>query len=450
MKNTVHLLCDEMLEKLSRLVKYNSVNEEALPGMPFGKTNAECLNEALKIAEELGFSVTNMDNYCGYAEMGEGDDILGIVAHLDIVPEGEGWSYDPFTLTRCGNTVYGRGVSDDKGPLIAALYAMKLVKDSGVPLKKRVRLLMGCNEESGSECMKYYNTHGEPITIGFTPDAEFPGIHGEKGMSSMTAYSKNTSIISMNGGFVSNAVCSNCTTEIPKNAVSVDRLRSQFEKTPLTSFEITEAENSIIIKAEGVAAHASMPNKGINAAGYTMQALQSAGMKDDFVDFYMSHIGVSNDGSGIGCKYSDKYGALTLNNGIVKSENGCISCTIDIRYPVTWTPDTIREKAAPYLEDENGRIEFGSVVEPLFYSEESDLVKNLYNSYVEITGDTVNKPMVIGGGTYAKTVPGIIAFGGTFLDEEPHIHDVNEKIEIDKFEKQVLIYRQAILNLLEC
>ena len=449
MENTVHLLCDEMLEKLSRLVKYNSVKEEAKDGMPFGEANAQCLNEALEIAKEMGFSVTNMENYCGYAEMGEGEDIIGIVGHLDIVPAGDGWKYDPFTLTRCDDTVYGRGVSDDKGPLIAALYAMKLVKDSGLPLKKRVRLLMGCNEETGSECMHYYAEHGEAITVGFTPDAEFPGIHGEKGMGAMTAHSKNTSIISMDGGFVSNAVCDSCTTEIPKDAVDVCRLRSELNKTPLVSFNITETDNTIVIKTQGSAAHASTPEKGINAAGYTMKALQLAGIKDDFVDFYMSHIGVSNDGEGLGCKYSDKYGALTLCNGIVKGENGKITCTIDIRYPVTWNNNIMEEKVASYLEDEKGKIEIVSLVEPIFYSEDSALVKNLYNSYVQVTGDSENKPMVIGGGTDAKSVPGIIAFGGTFLNEEPCIHKANEKLEIGNFEKQVLIYRQAILNLLE-
>ncbi|MBQ7916156.1 MAG: Sapep family Mn(2+)-dependent dipeptidase, partial [Firmicutes bacterium] len=338
-------LTTEMLENMARLVAYNSVKGPAVQGKPFGEVPAACLAEALQIAQELGFKTTNMDNYCGYAEMGEGDEIIGIAAHLDIVPAGDGWVTDPFTLTEKDGVVYGRGVSDDKGALIASLYAMKLVQESGIPLNKRVRLLMGCDEESGSECMKYYVKHGEPITTGFTPDGNFPGIHGEKGGCGMVAYSKNTKIISMNGGFVANAVCNQCTTEVPADAVDADALKAALAETPLVSASVTTDGDKLVIHAQGVAAHASTPLLGVNAAAYTMQALQKAGMQDDFVDFYMSHLGVDCDGAGIGLKIRDQYGELTFNNGIVKTTEDGIFCTIDIRYPVTYTPDQIRALA---------------------------------------------------------------------------------------------------------
>ena len=150
--------------------------------------------------------------------MGEGEEIVGIAGHLDIVPVGGDWTYDPFKLTREGDHVYGRGTTDDKGPVLEALYAMKLVRDSGVKLNKRVRLIMGCNEETGSKCMEHYNEVEEELSCGFTPDASFPCIHGEKGQMGMMAYSKNTKIISMNGGFVSNAVCDTCNTVVPAEA----------------------------------------------------------------------------------------------------------------------------------------------------------------------------------------------------------------------------------------
>lgn len=445
----IHLQRDEMLSNLARLIKYNTVCEDPLPGMPFGKPNADCLAEALSICEEMGFETVNMNNYCGYAQMGSGPDLIGIFGHLDIVPAGDGWNTDPFTLTITDHTAYGRGVGDDKGPLIAALYAMKLVRDSGVPLTKRIRLVFGCNEETGMQCMEYYNAHEEPVTAGFTPDGDFPGIYGEKGNCNLTAYSKKTSILSMNGGFATNAVCNRCTTEIPIGSVDVNRLKSALAETDLVQYIVTEKGDRILIEAQGVSAHASTPHLGVNAAGCTFEALQKAGMKDDFVDFYMSHIGASCDGSGIGCKIEDQYGALTFNNGTVKTENGQIVCTLDIRYPVTWTPERLTAQMQPYLEDDKGYITLDSIGQPLFYPEDSSLVQALYQAYVEITGDTQNKPVVIGGGTYAKHIPGIIAFGNKFPNTDNHIHDANEEMDLEEFEKQVLIYAQAITNFLK-
>ena len=196
-KEQIHGLTDEMLTNLGRLVAIDSQLGTPAEGMPFGEGPAKVLEEALKIADELGFKTVNLDNYCGYAEMGEGEEIVGIAGHLDIVPVGGDWTYDPFKLTREGDHVYGRGTTDDKGPVLEALYAMKLLRDSGVKLNKRVRLIMGCNEETGSKCMEHYNEVAEEVSCGFTPDANFPCIHGEKGMVMMTAYSKNTRILSL-------------------------------------------------------------------------------------------------------------------------------------------------------------------------------------------------------------------------------------------------------------
>ena len=163
-KEKISALEGEMLDKLARLVKYNSVLGQAEEGKPFGEGPAAVLAEGLKIAEELGFRTVNLDNYCGYAEIGEGEEIIGIAGHLDIVPVGDGWETDPFVMTRVGDKVYGRGVTDDKGPVIASLYAMKLLQESGKPLKRRIRVIMGCNEETGSRCMAHYNEVEEPLS----------------------------------------------------------------------------------------------------------------------------------------------------------------------------------------------------------------------------------------------------------------------------------------------
>ena len=186
-KEKIHATTEELLSNMERLVAIDSQLGTPAEGMPFGEGPAKVLHEALQIADELGFKTVNLDNYCGYAEMGEGEEIVGIAGHLDIVPAGGDWTYDPFKLTREGDYVYGRGTTDDKGPVMEALYAMKLLRDSGVKLNKRVRLIMGCNEENGSRCMEHYNEVAEELSCGFTPDANFPCIHGEKGHMSMMA-----------------------------------------------------------------------------------------------------------------------------------------------------------------------------------------------------------------------------------------------------------------------
>ena len=447
-RERIEELSADMLRDLADLVRYDSEQGEAKPGKPFGEGPAGVLEEALKIAQRMGFETKNLDNYCGYAQIGSGKDIIGIAAHLDVVPPGEGWDTDPFCLTRKGDTVYGRGVSDDKGAAIASLYAMKLLEESGIPLSKRIRLIFGCNEETGSLCMQHYNEVEEPVTAGFTPDGEFPGICGEKGMLKMTAFSKHTRILSMNGGFVSNAVCSRCTTRVSALDVNEEALKAALSVSGLKSFTVTREEGVLEICAEGAAAHASTPLLGVNAAGCTMKALQEAGMQDDFIEYYNSHIGTACDGEGYGLKIRDPYGELTLNNGIVHTQDGVISCTIDIRFPVTFSAGQIRELAAPHLEDEKGYTVIDSMHEPLFYPEDSPLVRSLYDSYVQVTGDTGVKPIVIGGGTYAKSIPGIIAFGCQWPDTDNHIHDVNEKLEIEELKLQTEIYVQAVKNLL--
>ena len=447
-KERINELTQDMLRDLASLVEIDSQLAEAKPGMPFGEGPARVLEKALQIADRMGLETKNLDNYCGYAQIGSGKDIIGLVAHLDVVPAGEGWDTDPFCMTEKDGMLYGRGVSDDKGGAVASLYTLKLLQESGITLHKRVRVILGCNEETGSKCMEHYNEVEEPVTAGFTPDGSFPGIYGEKGMMKMTARSKHTKIHSMNGGFVSNAVCSRCSAVVAAQDVDVDALKKALSESALKSFEVSEEHGEVTIYAEGAAAHASTPLLGVNAAGLIMQALEAAGMQDDFVTYYNTHIGTACDGAGYGLKIRDEYGELTLNNGIVKTEDGQISCTIDIRVPVTYTPQQVRELAAPFLEDENGVTVIDMTGESLFYPPDSALVTALYDAYVQVTGDTEHKPEVIGGGTYAKSIPGIIAFGCAFPGFEDHIHDANERLKIEDLKRQVEIYIQAVKNLL--
>ena len=264
----------------------------------------------------------------------------------------------------------------------------------------------------------------------------------------MMAYSKNTKIISMNGGFVVNAVCDSCNTVIPAEAGLKERLETALSETKLQEYKVTEEKGTLNIYAKGVPAHASTPTLGVNAAGVTFECLEKAGFEDDFVKFYNTHIGTSCDGSGIGLKFADEYGDLTLCNGIIKTENGVVSCTIDIRVPVTLKADRVRSMCQGHLEDENGRIEILEIGDPLFFPRESPLVEALYKAYADVTGDSEHQPMVIGGGTYAKSLKNIIAFGPEKLGVDYRIHGADEYILVSGMEESVLIYMEAIKNLL--
>ncbi|MCR5067556.1 MAG: Sapep family Mn(2+)-dependent dipeptidase, partial [Erysipelotrichaceae bacterium] len=199
---------DDIIRDLGMLVSYPSVFSEDAP--PFGQANIDCLNAALKLAESYGFKTVNMDNYCGYVEMGEGDEIIGILAHLDVVPVGSGWSSDPFVMRQEGDRLYGRGTSDDKGAGICSLTALRMLKDNNIPLNKRIRLIWGCNEESGSRGVRHYVEKEGYVDCGFTPDGEFPLVFGEKGMIAAVLKAPSDKILTIEAGNARNIVPGKC------------------------------------------------------------------------------------------------------------------------------------------------------------------------------------------------------------------------------------------------
>lgn len=440
---------EAMLKDLAELVSYNSVQGEAKPNAPFGEVPAACLDKALEIAEGYGFRTKNVDHYAGYAEIGEGESVIGVLAHLDVVPAGEGWNTDPFVLTRDQDRVYGRGTSDDKGAVVASMIAMKVLKDMEIPLNKRIRLILGTNEENGSKCLAHYVEKEGHIDMGFTPDGTFPGVHGEKGALGLDFESTQTAIKEIRGGIASNVVCNHCTLTISQDAVAETALRSALEKHPIT-FEVKRDQDDLIVDVYGTAAHASTPKLGINAIGELMAALAEAGMQDDFVEFYNRRIGISCDGAGCGCKTADEYGPLTFSNGLIQMDHGVIRGTIDIRFPVTMKSQSIIELIEKTMATETkGKITVRSHTEPLFFPIDSPLVSRLLEAYQEVTGDYQSKPITMGGGTYAKGIRNCIAFGCEFEGEDCHIHDANEFVRIDCLLQQAEIYVHALMKLLE-
>lgn len=440
---------EEIIKRLGELVSINSEQSEAEADAPFGKGPKEALHAALDMLEKDGLKTVNLDNYIGYGETGEGDQLIAIVGHLDVVParREDGWNTDPYTMVEKDGILYGRGVSDDKGGVVASMIAMKVIKDMNIPVNKRIRLIMGCNEETGSACLKYYVDHDEQPDYGFTPDGDFPCINGEKGIMDAHYVSRKTNIIDIDGGTAGNIVCSSCYIVVEKCSFSKKKLEDYFNNNNI-EFEVVDQDEAVKITVQGVAAHASTPTFGVNAISYLLTGLKEAGFQDPFVDFYCSRIGLNTNGEGLGLNLKDEYSDLTLNCGYIHMNDGVISGNIDVRFPVTMTGKQIVKACSKYLEDEGGEIIVDSTHDPLYYSPDSPLIQSLCDAYTEVTGDE-RDPLVIGGGTYAKGINNTVAFGCAFPDVDYKIHNANEWCPVDDLVKQVEIYVAGILKLLE-
>lgn len=442
MKKFIEENIDNMIQDLSDLVACKSVRNDDM--LPFGSENRKVLDLALSKMDKIGLKTENVDYYCGYGEVGEGEKLVGILAHLDVVPVSDGWLSDPFKMDIRDNVLYGRGVADDKGAVVASMYALKYLIDTGYKFNKRFRLITGCGEETGSECIKYYVKKCGHIDMGFTPDGGFPGIYAEKGALHATIVGKDTKIIDMKGGDASNVVCKKMVATLPENSFNVNKF-DEFMKKNNIQYEYANNELTVY----GKAAHASTPDLGVNAINYMMAGLQAADFNDPFVDFFMKHIGLDLHGESLGYEaLKDDITNTSINIGVAYKEDGAIKLTLDMRYPVKTTLDKAKELLSGIKEGEN-EIVIGGGISPLFFDKETPFVKALLKAYQDVTGDTTSKMEAIGGGTYAKSINNCIAFGCEFMGEQNNIHDANECLKIESLRKQVEIYIEALKNLNE-
>ncbi|MDD6790273.1 MAG: Sapep family Mn(2+)-dependent dipeptidase, partial [Lachnospira sp.] len=340
---------NERVETLRRLIRIRSVQGAAEPGKPYGPGPAAALAEALKIADEMGFKTVNMDNHCGYAEYGSGDEMVMVLGHLDVVPEGEGWSVPPYEGVVKDGKMYGRGTADDKGPVIEALFALRDIKESGTALRRRIRIVFGVNEETGCEDMVYYKENGGEIPVmGITPDACYPLINGEKGIlvedySRSLRQSGGMKLLSIHGGTAFNVTPSSAEAWIsaPEGTVFPDApcISVRYAKDMKDSPEVP-AGATVCIRAEGKSAHGSTPEKGINANGLLVNYLAKLpfeGEAKDALTFLSEKIGMTYHGEGFGVDLHDDVSGWLVNNwGVLDGDAGHISVTLNYRYPVTF------------------------------------------------------------------------------------------------------------------
>ena len=447
----------DIIEDIRSLMAVRSVMGPAQEGMPFGEGPAEALSHALSIGEKLGFKSKNLENYCGYLEMGEGEELIGILAHVDIVPEGGGWTHDPYGGEIENGRLYGRGATDNKGPAVIAMYAMKILKDLDVPLNKRIRLVLGANEESGFECIKYYKKHEEEFSMGFTPDASFPLIFGEKGFYRclFSADEDNDAglvLTDIKGGEAVNVVAPSCYAALSGSEEQLARIEEEFRiygEKKAEGFKVQRGSGTITLELTGKPAHASRPLTGLNAISL-MAVFLSKFLKDStFISGYADLIGTETDGKSLGAACADKYGELTLNVGMISMKDKKISAAIDIRYPITIDFKPVIRIIDKSFESRNIANETTELDMPLFVEPASEFIKALHSAYIEVTGDTLNQPFTIGGGTYAREFRNVVAFGPEFQNSQNSIHMNDEFLSIDDIVTSAEIYVSALINLLK-
>lgn len=426
---------DTAKKYLIDLLKIKSVETESSLGAPFGKGVRECLDYALTILEGEGFSVKNGDGFYGYGEVGEGE-LFGILCHLDVVPEGKGWSYPPFGAVEENNKIYARGALDDKSPFIAVLLAIKRLLQQGYTPKKRIRIILGCDEESGWKCMDAYMENEEMPVCGFSPDGDFPVINCEKGIVYHSiSYPKPVFLDYVKSGERANMVPDYAEARL----LLSDEIKGKIKDADESVTIKTDGE-SVIISAIGKAAHGSHPEEGENALLKLLKVL--AVIYQPFKEIYNAFF--DSDGSGIGLDLKDeKSGKLTLNLGTAKTEGDSVVFELDIRHPISVT----KEKITEILKDNlDGRIEETFYHLPLYVDKDHLLIRELLSAYNKVM-KTHAEPICIGGGTYARVLPLGVAFGPCFPNSKAGIHCADEYVDLDEFKNSVKIYEEALKKL---
>lgn len=445
---------ESLIQDIMKLVSIDSVEAAPDAGMPFGAGAAKALDCFLETAESIGLKTENFDHYAGHADYGDQEETLGILGHVDVVPCSGSWVCDPFKPEIIDGKLYGRGVLDDKGPLLACLHAVKILKEMGVPLSKKIRFIVGANEETDWKCMDYYfNKKKIPAPqMSFTPDAVFPLIYAEKGVFQYQLVTDVSEDITLSGGNAFNAVADHASVLLPLELETVIRKSLlSWETQTRCHFTVENAGASLRLTAEGFAAHAAHPSTGINAISGLMSALSELSPENELAriaTFYMEHIGFDLTGKGLGIDLTDEIsGRLSFNVGKVEVCDHKVIFSIDNRVPVTYQCAQVQELIQKQLIGSGFRFENPYATESIHVSEDSFLVQTLMESYRNVTGDMSAKPLVDGACSYARALDNCVAFGALLPDQPDLMHQTNECLELDKLDLWMKIYLDAIYRL---
>ena len=450
---------DEMLLTLKSWLAIPSVQDKAEEGAPYGREVRNMLNKALDDCAKMGFEVKDIDGRAMHAQMGKGEKTLGILCHLDVVPAGEGWTKDPWGGEIADGKIYGRGTADDKGQAVAALYAMKAVREAGLPLKDGVRLILGCDEETGMSDMEYYRANCDLPDYGFSPDAEYPVINIEKGGVNMSLIARGRNEENAEIPVYSLYAGERCNV-VPGKAVAVlgvknkealqNKLNAAIKKTGFDA-EAVFAGDKCTLTVTGLSAHASMPELGKNAAMMLLILLAEigAGACPGIAEVSRA-LGLEGNGESLGIAFKDEEsGALTCNAGLLRYDGNELNVTLDIRYPLCAKEELILGRAAVRLAGSGVSVRFNGGHAPHYVPGDHKVVKGLIKAYSDVTGKQ-GYAFAIGGGTYSRCMPNTVAFGPNFPGDTDMCHMPDEYVGIDRLLESCKIMAAAICELAGC
>lgn len=456
---------------LQSLVRIDSHEDLACAreGAPFGPGPRAALDEAARMMSRYGFDLHDCAGYCGYVDIpGEGGRQLGIIGHLDVVPAGEGWTRPPFTLTREGDVLFGRGVTDDKGPFLMALHALRFWRDklarAGRPFPVNVRVIFGCAEETGMADAEWYLGHFPAPDFLFTPDADFPLCYGEKGQFQVRVESRPLSgglIASLRGGTAVNGVPATAQAVVRCPAASLPpapRITVDEDWDPADAGgDVCGGYGGLArVVAHGVAGHAAMPAGSVNAIDVLAEYLLANGLCDDdereWLEF-TRRITSATDGRalGIACEDAD-FGPLTCVGGMAQTHGDRFSQTVDVRFPATTNLARLHAQVEAAAARMGASVQTVNEVEPLIVSPESPEVRALLAAYEQVSGLPA-RLFTMGGGTYAHHFPAAVSFGA--MDEERFptpegaggMHAADEGVQEECLREALLVYIVALGNL---
>lgn len=452
-------LKDEIINSTCNIINIPSVfNDNDNSNTPFGKHTVEALNYVLNLGKSFGFRTKNIDNKCGYIEFGEGNKLLGIIGHLDVVPAENDWTYSPFNSTIDNGNIYGRGTIDDKGPVIASLYAMKAVADN-YKLDKRVRLILGLNEENNWKCIERYKETEELPDVSFSPDANFPCIHAEKTIESLylkQKYIRNSTLyikdISTNNNAI-NVVPKYCSITLKydnSKVTNIIEVLQQLINEYNYNINIKEIDNSTIkLISLGVSAHAARPHLGNNAISKLLIILNELfslyNIKLDILEYFTKYIGDDYTGKNLKINFKDESGILTLNTAQFILEDNTLSLGFNLRIPVTIDYNIIEKEFKKYC-NENLEVKVARIQEPLYLEKDNKLVKQLCNIFNDYNNSNL-EPEAIGGGTYARAFNNCVSFGPKMPGAKDMCHQTDEYISIENLMFCTKVYAEAIMEL---
>ena len=450
---------DELIADVSALVAVKSVRSDPRPGMPFGEGCARALDTALEICARHGFSAKNYDNYAGTADLNDKAPMLDILAHLDVVGEGDGWDTDPYTATlKDDGCIYGRGTDDDKGPLVAALYAMRCVKELGLPMKYNTRLVMGTDEESGSGDLEYYFSKEKSAPNTFSPDASFPVYNTEKGGYKPTFTQKWDAteavprVVHFDGGYRINVLPANAKALVSGlGASDILPLISETAEKMNVKLSVSDKDGLTEISVSGSNAHASTPDEGNNGITALIALLGLLPLADCGSTRALEALGVMfPHGDGLGkalgiAQRDDISGELTVAFSLLTMSDTGVSGRFDSRVPICADDDNCRK----VVEDEMRKYGFdcrGEMEKPHHTPEDTPFVQSLLRCYEAYTGEK-GQCLSMGGGTYVHDIEGGVAFGAGFPGFVSNLHSANERASVDSLLKSAKIFAAVIADM---